>query len=340
MKRVIAGLLAAALMAFSLVGCSGGSTSSSSAAGTGDKAESSSAEAKKTAAMIVQIPAGDPFIELAYAGVKQLGEKYNMDTKIIEALDKSEHVEQIRSMAKIGANPIYVLWDELGEAVLEVAPLYPDTKFIIGDAYVKSDLPNVATIVVEPYESAFIAGYVAAKTTQTKKIAFAGSMDNPVINRFKSGYINGAKYANPSVGVEVVYVGSANDPVKGQEVAKILVKNGADVIMQAANKSGLGIIKGCEEMGVKAIGVDDWQGAINEDVVIWSALKDITGAIFYAGDSVVNDKFESGMREYNLTDGISMYDDRDFAKLSPELQKEVEAVVAGIKDGSINVMAE
>ena len=334
MKKILSLVLAmTVLMSSVLVGCSSAPKSEGdSGAGKGEE--------KKTAAMIVQIPAGDPFIELAYEGVKQLGEKYNMDTKIIEALDKSEHVEQIRGMAKMGANPIYVLWDELGEAVIEVAPSYPDTKFIIADAYVESDLPNVSTIVVEPFESSFIAGYVAAKTSETKKVAFAGSMDNPTVNRFKSGFLSGVKYADPSVATEVVYIGNANDPTKGQEVAKLLAKNGADVVMQAANKSGLGVIKGCEEAGIKAIGVDEWQGAINEDVVIWSALKDITSAIFNAGVSALDGTFKSGLKEYNLSDGISMFDERDFNKLPDDLKKEVEAVVAGVKDGSIDVKAE
>ncbi|MBW8347916.1 BMP family ABC transporter substrate-binding protein [Bacillus sp. IITD106] len=289
------------------------------------------------AAMIISIPKGDPFIDLAYSGLEELGNDKGLDTKIIEALDKSEYEEQIRSMAELGANPIYVLWDDLGAAVLEVAPDFPDTKFIIGDAYVESDLSNVKTIVVEPQEAAFLAGFVAAKTSENNHIAFVGSQDTPIINRFKVGYEAGAKHASPDITVESVYVGNANDPLKGQEIAKLVIGNGADVVMHAANKSGLGVIKGAEENNAKAIGVDEWQGKINEDVVFWSALKDIAGAIYKAGESVLDDKFEPGLQKYDISTGIKMYDERDYEKLSEDLKNEVKQIEEDIMNGKIEV---
>lgn len=304
---------------------------------SGNSGKSADKEKKPTqAAMIISIAKGDPFLDLAYSGLEQLGKDKGIETKIIEAIDKSEHEEQIRAMAELGANPIYVFWDDLGAAVLEVAPDFPDTKFIIGDAYVTSDLDNVKTIVVEPQEASFIAGFVAAKTTQNKKVGFVGSMDTPVINRFKVGFEAGVQYGDPAVQIEAVYAGNPNDPVKGQEIAKLLAGNGADIIMHAANKTGLGVIKGAEEAGVKAIGVDEWQGSVSE-AVIWSALKDIAGAVYKAGESALDGTFEPGLQTYDIGTGIQMYDERDFNKLSSELQAEVEQLVQDMKDGKIVV---
>lgn len=320
-------LLASVLLLFGLAvvaaGCFGG--------GGGSE------EQVRQAAMIVAIPKGDPFIDLAFSGLEQLAEDRGIEAKIIEAIDKSEHEEQVRAMAELGANPIYVLWDDLGAAVLQVAPDFPDTKFIIADAYVTTDLPNVKTIVVEPQEASFIAGFVAAKTTQTKRVAFVGSQDTPIINRFKVGFEAGVKYGDPDVHIEAVYAGNANDPVRGQEIAKLLAGNGADIIMHAANQTGLGVIRGAEEAGVKAIGVDEWQGKINEDVVFWSALKDIAGAVYKAGESVLDDTFEPGLQRYDVGTGIQMYDERDFNKLSPELQAAVEQLKEDIMNGVVVV---
>jgi len=319
-------LLASVLLLFGLAvvaaGCFGGR-------GGGEQA--------RQAAMIVAIPNGDPFIDLAFSGLEQLAEDYDIEAKIIEAIDKSEHEEQVRAMAELGANPIYVLWDDLAAAALQVAPDFPDTKFIITDAYVTTDLPNVKTIVVEPQEASFIAGFVAAKTTRTKRVAFVGSQDTPIINRFKVGFEAGVNYGDPEVHVESVYAGNANDPVRGQEIAKLLAGNGADIIMHAANQTGLGVIRGAEEAGVRAIGVDEWQGKINEDVVFWSALKDIAGAVYKAGESVLNDTFVPGLQRYDVGTGIQMYDERDFNKLPPELQAAVEQLKDDIMNGVITV---
>jgi basic membrane protein A len=300
---------------------------------------SASAWADKTMAMIVSIPQGDPFLTLAYSGVKKLGSEKSVDPKIIEALDKSEYREQVRAMAEAGANPIYVVWDDLAVEAFAIADQFPNTKFIAVDTYASEPHPNVKTIVVEPQEASFIAGYVASKTTKTGRVAWVGSMDQPIINRFRAGFEAGVKYGNPQVVIESLYIGDPNDPNKGNELAKQVIGKGADVLMHSANQSGLGVIRACEEMGVKAIGVDDWQGAINADVVFWSALKDIAGATYTAGLSVLDDKFSSGIEVYGISSGIKLYDDRDFNKLPAALQGEVTDLVDKIRGGQITVPA-
>ena len=162
-------------------------------------------------------------------------------------------------------------------------------------------------------------------------------MDTPIINRFRAGFEAGVKYADASVKIESVYAGNANDPNKGSEIAKLLIGNGADVIMHAANKTGLGVIKACEEEKVLAIGVDEWQGSINPDIVFWSALKDIAGAVYKAGESVLDGTFQPGMQVYDINTGISLYDQRDFDKLPAELQQEVRQLEEELKAGKITV---
>jgi basic membrane protein A len=326
MKRMIFMLVALALCAGIVSGCKKSSSKTS-------------AEKPKVAAMIVSIPQGDPFLTLAFSGVKKLAAEKFIEAKIIEALDKSEYREQVRAMAETGANPIYVVWDDLAVEAFAIADQFPNTMFIAVDTYAHESHPNVKTIVVEPQEASFIAGYVAAKNTQKKRVAWLGSMDAPVINRFRAGFEAGVKYGNPDIAIESLYIGDPNDPNKGNELAKQVIGKGADVLMHSANQSGLGVIRACEEMGIKAIGVDDWQGAINENVVFWSALKDIAGATYAAGISVLDGKFSPGIEVYGIGSGILLYDPRDFNKLTPELQKEITALAEKIKSGEIKVPA-
>ena len=329
-KKAVALIAAAALLA----GCgqSGDEGSSSAAA--------ENAAGSEMAAMIISIAQGDPFLVLAYDGVEQLGEEYGVETKIIEALDKSEYSEQIRAMAEAGANPIYVVWDDLAAEAIKIAPDFPDTKFIVVDCYVTSELENVKTIVVEPQEAAFIAGVVAANTTETNKVSWIGSADQPVINKFRAGFEAGVSYADPSVECESLYIGDANDPNKGSELTKQVIGKGADIVMHSANKAGLGVIRACEEEGVKAIGADEWQGSINEDVVFWSALKDITGAVYQAGKSALDGSFTAGMDVYNIKSGSRLYDERDYEKLPDEVKKAVDEVEEKMRNGEIEVPSD
>lgn len=156
MKKILVSLLAAATAFGLLTGCGSSKTEQTSAAagGTAQAAKGdagqAAADSSKMTAMIIIIPQGDPFLTLAYNGVKQYAQEYGKEAKIIEALDKSEYTEQVRAMAEAGANPIYVVWDDLADVAFNLAPDFPDTQFILVDTYATSDLPNVKTIVVEP----------------------------------------------------------------------------------------------------------------------------------------------------------------------------------------------
>ena len=324
MKKLVC-LALALVMALGLLTACGGS---------GGSAET---EQKGLAAMIISIPQGDPFLALTIAGMEQMGQEMGIETKVIEALDKSEYSEQVRAMAEAGANPIYVVWDDLANEAVAIAEEFPDTKFVIVDCYIDPGFDNVKTIVVEPQEASFIAGFVASRTTETKHVAWLGSVDQPVINKFRAGFEAGVAYGDPEVKCESLYIGDPNDPNKGSELAKQVIGQGADILMHSANQSGLGVIRACEEMGVLAIGVDEWQGAINEDVVFWSALKDITYACYAAGVSALDGSFKPGLEPYGIQQGAALFDQRDYDKLPAELKLEVDEILAKISSGEIVV---
>jgi len=338
-KKVISMVLALTLvmtMALSFTGC-GSKTPADTAGETPSNAEESSE--KKVMELLIPAPVGDPFIALAVRGLEKLSEEYGVELKIIETLDKSEHEDQVKAMAKMGANPIYTMWGDLSEAAVKLAPEFPDTNFILCDVYMESTEPNVSTVVVEPFESAFIAGYVAAKTTENKKVGFIAHADRPVSRRFRGGYVNGINHVDPSITVETAFVGNDQDPVKGQEVAKLMIQNNkVDLIFQAASRSGLGVIKGCEELGIHCIGSDDWQGNVS-DCVFWSALKPINEAMYTEGKSVYENEFVAGFKEYGLAQGMALYDQRDIDKLPEDLKKEVLQLTEDIKSGKIDVKA-
>lgn len=158
MKKYVKKLMAAVLagvMVLSLAACASQKapaeeTTKQETAAQETTAQEETKPASTMAAMIVSIPQGDPFLQLCYAGLVQLAEEYDIEPKIIEALDKSEYSEQIRAMAEAGANPIYCVWDDLATEAVNIAAEFPNTKFINVDCYVTGDLDNVKTIVVEP----------------------------------------------------------------------------------------------------------------------------------------------------------------------------------------------
>ena len=301
------------------------------------QAEASVPTGDKPIALLIPSPVGDPFIALCVKGLEKLSAETGAELKIIETLDKAEYEDQVRAMAELGANPVYCMWGDLSELAVKVAPEYPDTKFILADVYMKTNEPNVSSISVDPYASSFIAGYLAANTTEAKKVGFIAHADRPVSRRYRDGFIAGVHHVDENIPVEVAYVGNDQDPVKGQEVAKLMIQNnGVDLIFQSASRSGLGVIAGCADQGIKCIGSDDYQGDV-DPCVFWSALKPFDEALYVEGKSVFDGTYESGDKAYGLAQGLPMYDQRNFDKLPKELQDGVLEIVEGIKNGTIQV---
>ena len=216
------------------------------------KAGEGKSDEKKVIGLLIPSPVGDPFIALCVKGLQRLADEEGAELKIVETLDKAEYEDQVRAMADMGYNPVYTMWGDLSEIALRLAPEYKDTDFVLCDVYMETNEPNVSSVSVDPSESSFIAGVVAANNTEKKKVGFIAHADRPVSRKYRDGFIHGVHYVDPSIQVSVAYVGNDQDPVKGQEVAKLMIQNeGVDLIFQSASRSGLGVIAGFVELNVR-----------------------------------------------------------------------------------------
>ena len=293
--------------------------------------------------LISEVPAGDPFVDLTWQGFEKIHEETGAEVKLVEALEPAEYEEQIRAMAEMGANPIYTMYDAVSLVALEIASEYPDTKFIPIDCNEETTLENVTCIVVDSFEPCFIAGVVAALTSESGNIAWIGSLDIGVINRFYDGFAAGIAYANQAYGTNAsaskTFIGNAEDSVKGAETAKIVLDAGADVVAQAASQAGIGVLQACIDAGVKCIGVDKWQGDMDE-LVFWSALIAIQDAVPTAYNSYIKGEFDGvNSISYGISTGSPIYASQDYDELPEDVKAAVDEVMAGVAGGTIDVFS-
>ena len=292
-----------------------------------------------TMAVLVPCSVGDPFVALCLRGMEKLEADTGRELRVIETYDKAEYEDQVCSMAELGANPIYCMWGDLSEVAINHAADYPDTTFILTDVYLKTDAPNISSLSVDPYGASFSGGYRAAKKSEVGLVGFIAHADRAVSRRYRDGYVAGVEYANEKLGknvqVQVAYVGTDQDPVKGSETAiQMIEESKVDVIFQSASLSGMGVISACQEKGVACIGADDYQGD-EADVVFWSVLKPFDEVLYNEGLSVVEGTFTAGDKNMGAAQGIALYDDRDFEALDDETKAEVTQIVQDIVDGKI-----
>ncbi len=279
------------------------------------------------------------FNEAAYTGAERWAAETGNSYRDLEIQNEAQRVQFVTRMAEAGANPIVVLGFANESTLLEVAPNYPDTNFVIIDAVV--DLPNVRSVIFAEQEGSYLVGMLAAMATETDTISFVGGMDIPLIRAFACGYAQGAKAVNPDITVIHNYTGSTpaawNDPVRGGEITQAQISQGSDVVFAAAGGTGLGVLQAAADAGILSIGVDSNQNYLHPGQVLTSMLKLVDQAVFDAFTDGAD--LETGVVLMDLaSDGVGYAVDEFNADLiTAEMQEAVEAAKAAIIAGELAV---
>lgn len=345
-KKLIGMMLVLAMMASLLTAC--GKSNSSSESNSTKKAKSESSEnltsdgKAKKACYITNSPLGNDFTDSIWSGFQAMKDK-GWEVKSIEVSEEGEYAEQIRAMAAEGYTAIFTMFDEVSDVALELADElkeeYPDLHIFMLDTYMEHDKTNCTSVSVDPFESSFVAGFVAANMTQTGTVGWIGHSDILKIWRFRDGFKAGVAYANNGTQVVTAFTGDYKDPVKGQETAKAMIDEyPVDIIYQCDYLGGSGVISACADAGIQCIGVDDWQGGIDK-CVFWSAIKAMNVAV----ESILQDvddgrEFPTAIN-FDLSSGGRVYDDRDWNNIPKDLQDKVTELINGIKSGDVDVYA-
>ena len=298
------------------------------------------AEPAKKAAFITAYPRGNDFIEMLWRGFTRL-ESEGWTVRSIEALDAVDYEESIRAMAGEGYDIIMLFGGELINVGVdlshELKGINPSLHLVMLDTEDDFQKDNITSVSVDPFESSFVAGYLAAMTTETGTVGVIMHSDIPFMRRFSEGYYAGIRYADNGTQVVTSITGSPEDVTLAYEAALTMISNHpVDIIYQVCYTAGIGVITGAAERGIRVIGVDDWQGYIN-DYVFWSALKPMDIAVAGVARMYQSGEQLASRLDYNISYGSQVYDDRDFAKLTVELRNDITELVDGIKNGTINV---
>ncbi|MFO1130988.1 MAG: BMP family ABC transporter substrate-binding protein, partial [Hyphomicrobiales bacterium] len=257
-----------------------------------------------------------------------------------EIAQEAQREQAIRNFADQGYSPIIAAGFAQAAAVEKVAKEYPDLKFAIVDMVV--DLPNVQSIVFKENEGSYLAGILAGMASKSGKVGFVGGMDIPLIRKFGCGYAQGVKAAKPDAVIFQNMTGDTgaawNDPVKGGEITKGQMAQGADVIYAAAGATGLGVLQAAADGGALSIGVDANQNYLHPGKVLTSMLKRVDVAV-YNVMKAGNAGFKPGIQALGLAEdgvGVAM-DDNNKPLITPEMTAAVDKAKADIIAGTVKV---
>ncbi|PYB70298.1 MULTISPECIES: BMP family lipoprotein [Rhizobium] len=281
------------------------------------------------------------FNEAAYGGAEKFKAETGVDYRDFEPTSDTQGEQAIRNFASKGFNPIVAVSFAWTSAVEKVAAEFPDTQFVIVDSVV--DKPNVRSVVYKEEEGSYLVGLLAGMASTTGKVGFVGGMDIPLIRKFECGYEQGARAAKADIEVLQNMIGTTgaawNDPVRGGELAKNQIDQGADVIYAAAGASGLGVLQTAADNKKFSIGVDSNQNHLQPGSVLTSMVKRVDLAVYNAYSDAKNDKFTPGLLALGVKeDGVGYALDDNNAKLiTDDMKAAVEKAKADIIAGTVKI---
>ena len=279
------------------------------------------------------------FNEAAFAGAQRWAEETGGTFREIEMQSEAQREQALRRFAESGANPVITTGFAFSSALEVVAPDYPDTTFVTIDGWV--DAPNVKVIGFTEHEGSYLVGMLAAEASKTGTVGFIGGMDIPLIRKFACGYAQGVLAVNPDATVISNMTGSTpaawNDPVKGSELTKAQISQGADVVYAAAGGTGVGVLQTAADEDILSIGVDSNQNHLHPGKVLTSMIKRVDNAVFDAmSDGPGMEKGFNVMGVGNEGVGVAI-DEHNKALVTAEMQAAVDEAAAKIADGSLEV---
>ncbi len=281
------------------------------------------------------------FNEAAYNGAEKFKAETGIAYRDFEPTGDTQGEQAIRNFASRGFNPVVAVSFAWTSAVEKVAAEFPDTKFIIVDAVV--DKPNVRSVLYKEEEGSYLVGVLAGMASKSGKVGFVGGMDIPLIRKFECGYEQGARAAKANIEVFQNMTGTTgaawNDPVRGGELTKNQIDQGADVVYAAAGATGLGVLQTAADNKKLSIGVDSNQNHLHPGSVLTSMVKRVDLAVYNAYNDTKNDKFTAGVQALGVKeDGVAAaIDDNNKSLITPEMQAAVDKAKADIIAGTVKV---
>jgi basic membrane protein A len=335
-------------------------SSSSSASGSATPSSTSGGGSNFKACMVSDLNGFDDksFNQTSHKGLLDAKTELGIETAEIESHSDADYAKNIQSMVDAKCNAIVTVGFKLGDATLAAAKKSPNIKFAIVDyndaKY--AGVKNLKSLLFNTAESSFLAGYLAAGMSKTKKVGTFGGINIPTVTIFMDGFAQGVKYYNDKKGANVQilgwdaakqdgqFTGSFNDTKGGGRVAQGLISQGADVILPVAGSAGLGALQAAKSSNGKVNGIwVDTDGCVSAETYcpqlissVYKALDlSVKDAITAAKDGSFSNQPYVGTLK-NQGTGLAPFHDFD-SKVPADLKADLDAIKADIISGTIKI---
>lgn len=334
-----------------------------SACGSGDSGDS---KAEDFLGCMVSDSGGwddQSFNQSGREGLQAAVDNLGIEESLAESQGDADFKPNVDNMIQQGCNLTFGVGFLLEDAIQEAAEANTDLNFaLIDSTFSDADgkpvtLDNAKPVVFNTAEAAYLAGYVAAASSESGKVGTFGGIQIPSVTIFMDGFADGVKKFNEENKKDVKllgwnkgkqdgsFSGDFENQGQGQALTKQLISQGADVIMPVAGPVGLGAAAAAKDAkDVKLIWVDSdgYESTEYGDIILTSVVKQIANAVEDTVAEAQEDKFTSEPYVGTLeNEGVGLAPYHDFDDKVPEdVKKKVEELKKQIIDGSLTVDSE
>lgn len=297
------------------------------------------------------------FNQTAAAGLDRAEKELGIKINKLESSSEADFVTNVESLIQDDCTLIVGVGFKLADALTAAAKANPNVHFALVDSgFGEGAEKNGKPLIFNTAEAAFLAGYAAAGTTKTGKVATFGGAPIPSVKIFMDGYVAGVEKYNADKGTAVQvlgwdvakqdgsFVGNFSDVPAGKTMTEGFLSQGADVIMPVAGPVGHGSLQAVKEAnsGAKVIWVDtDGTVSVPEsaDFIFTSVLKAMDVAVYDTVAAASKGEFKAEPYIGTLAnEGVALAPFHKFdSQVSAELKAELEALRADIASGNLIV---
>ena len=228
--------------------------------------------------------------------------------------------ETVQRAVEDHAGLIVCAGDVFGEAVGALQETYPQTSFLLVDAVPhdgeREELPiseNVHCVLFHEEQAGYLAGYMAVWEGY-RTLGFIGGREEPAVQRYGYGYLQGINAAAKDLSLTDVvvnywYAGTYTADIAVREKADDWYGNGTQIIFACGGGLYESVLEAAENRDGLMIGVDVDQCRVS-DRVLTSAVKNIGLAVTDALDEYYaaggwSDEDAGQVKRYGVEEGCA-----------------------------------
>lgn len=264
----------------------------------------------------------------------ELGDK--VKTTYVESVSEGSDAERvIRELASSGHNLIFTTSFGFMNQTAKVAKAFPGVKFEHATGYKRLD--NLSTYAARFYEGRYVIGKIAGRKTRSNIIGYIASHPIPEVIRGINAFTLALHSVNPDAVVKVVWVSTWYDPGKEADAAKVLIDQGADIIVQHTDSTAP--LQAAEAAGIHGFGQASDMRAFAPKAQLTSIVDNWNKYYVSRAKAVIDGTWKSEDTWGGIKSGMVEIADYNTEALSQEIIEEARATEKAIVDGNLHPFA-